>query len=281
MILSFPLSPPFARVCCILQKNKPTPKSRVSTQKWDYSGTGEYHKKIISRRTPHKLLLYKAILLSSLLNKNWLIAKPDADDVALLIRELKVVPVVAQLLVNRKIIDVEEARPLVDPDLSLLHDPFLMLGMRAAVDRILLAIEAKEKITLFCDYDVDGVTSAAFMTHFFRDLNVAVDTYLPDRHAEGYGINENAVRKIREGGSSLMITADCGITNVREVELAKQLGLDVIVSDHHQVGEAGARQGRSSVLNPHQTGMHVSLPFLKRCRHCVQTGDSGAQRIAS
>jgi single-stranded-DNA-specific exonuclease len=187
--------------------------------------------------------------LSSLLNKNWLLEKPDPDVVALLVRELKVLPVVARLLVNRKVTDVDEARQLVDPDLSRLHDPFLMLGMRQAVDRIVLAIESKEKITLFCDYDVDGVTSAAFMTHFFRDMDVDVDSYLPDRQLEGYGLNENAVRKIRESGSSLMITADCGITNVREVELAKQLGLDVIVSDHHQVGEAGAPRA-VAVLNP-------------------------------
>jgi single-stranded-DNA-specific exonuclease len=219
--------------------------------------------------------------LPSLLNKNWLIAKPDEDVVALLVRELKVLPVVACLLANRKVTDVDEARQLVDPDLSLLHDPFLMLGMRVAVDRIVLAIESKEKITLFCDYDVDGVTSAAFMTHFFRDLDVAVDYYLPDRHSEGYGLNENAVRKIREGGSSLMITADCGITNVREVELAGETTWPR--RDRQRSSSSGrSRRSQGGVgAQPASTRMHVSFPFFKRRRHCFQTGDSGAQRIAS
>ena len=123
------------------------------------------------------------------------------------------------------------------------------------------AIENEESITVFCDYDVDGVTSAAFLTHFFRDLNIPVSAYLPERQAEGYGLNEDAIRKISEQGSTLMITADCGITGVKEVALANDLGLDVIVSDHHQVGEEGLPNA-VAVLNPHRDECNYPFRFL-------------------
>jgi len=114
---------------------------------------------------------------------------------------------------------------------------------------------------LFCDYDVDGVTSAAFLTHFFRDIGVTVDYYLPERMKEGYGLNEDAVRSIRKEGASLMITADCGITAVREVELAHSLGLDVIITDHHQVGSEGLPKA-VAVLNPHRSNCDYPYRFL-------------------
>ena len=133
--------------------------------------------------------------------------------------------------------------------------------MEPAVERILKAIADKESIRLFCDYDVDGVTSAAFLTHFFRDLGIEVGYYLPERMKEGYGLNENAVRAIREQGASLMITADCGITAVKEVKLAHSIGLDVIVTDHHQVGADGLPPA-VAVLNPHRPDCAYPYRFL-------------------
>jgi len=197
----------------------------------------------------------------SLLHKTWHVLEPSPDLINALVKELGIPPLVAGLLVNRKVTTAESARYSLDRDLTKLHDPFLMTGMRKAVDRVVQAIEAKEKITVFCDYDVDGVSSAAFLIHFFRDLGVAIDYYLPERMAEGYGLNASAIRKIRTAGSALMITADCGITGNKEVELANSIGLDVIVTDHHQISADGLPDC-VAVLNPHQPGCEYPYRFL-------------------
>jgi single-stranded-DNA-specific exonuclease len=205
------------------------------------------------------ILINKYML--SLLNKKWCLPEPSLDTVSLLKKELKLPASVAVVLVNRGITSKESAKDLIEADLSRLHDPFLMQGMDEAVNRVIQALEQKEPITVFCDYDVDGVTSAAFLTHFFRDLNCNVEAYLPERKIEGYGLNAAAIRKIRDGGAGLMITADCGITGVKEVALANKIGLDVIITDHHQVGEEGLPMA-IAVLNPHRTDCQYPYQFL-------------------
>ena len=197
----------------------------------------------------------------SFLKKKWCLKEVSNDKAFALSKELNIPATVALLLINRGVMTSEEATLYLKSDLSLLHDPFLMAGMDEAVKRVIRAIKNEESITVFCDYDVDGVTSAAFLTHFFRDLNCPVSAYLPERQAEGYGLNSDAIRKIREQGASLMITADCGITGVKEVALAKKIGLDVIVTDHHQVGEEGLPQA-VSVLNPHREECSYPFRFL-------------------
>jgi single-stranded-DNA-specific exonuclease len=197
----------------------------------------------------------------SLLNKKWILRNPSLGKVNDIACALDIPPVVAQLLVNRKIETVEEANIYIKATLSSLHDPFLIKGMELAVERILRAIKNKESIRLFCDYDVDGVTSAAFLTHFFRDIGVSVGYYLPERMKEGYGLNEDAIKLIRKEGASLMITADCGITAVNEVELALSLGLDVIITDHHQVGSQGLPNA-VAVLNPQRSDCQYPYRFL-------------------
>ncbi len=197
----------------------------------------------------------------SLSSKRWLLRPPEPEREAALARELGVPSVVAALLINRQVTAKEEAEAFLSADLNRLHDPFLIRDMKEAAGRVVKAIESGETITVFCDYDVDGVTSAALLTHFFRDLGVGVSHYLPERMAEGYGLNEDAVRKIREAGSTLMITADCGITGHHEVRVAKSLGLDVIISDHHQVGEEGLPE-TVAVLNPHRADCGYPFRFL-------------------
>ena len=160
----------------------------------------------------------------SFLKKKWCLAEVYHDKALALGKELNIPTTVGVLLVNRGVMTAKEATLYLKSDLSQLHDPFLMAGMDKAVKRVIRAIQNKESITVFCDYDVDGVTSAAFLTHFFRDLGCPVTAYLPERQAEGYGLNSEAVRKIRDQGSSLMITADCGITGVKEVALANEIG---------------------------------------------------------
>ncbi len=197
----------------------------------------------------------------SLSNKKWCLAEPPAETVSLLERELQLPNAVAVLLVNRAVTSEQSAKDFMDADFTRLHDPFLMTGMQQAVERVIQAVEQKEAITVFCDYDVDGVTSAAFLTHFFRDLKCKVGFYFPERQSEGYGLNSAAIRKIRELGTRLMITADCGITGVKEVTLANEIGLDVIVTDHHQVGEEGLPPA-IAVLNPHRADCDYPYRFL-------------------
>ena len=197
----------------------------------------------------------------SLLNKKWCQAESALDTVSMLETELQLPKAIAALLANRGVTTKESAKDFLEADFARLHDPFLMNGMQQAVDRVIHAFEKKESITVFCDYDVDGVTSAAFLTHFFRDLNCPVEAYLPERQSEGYGLNSEAVRKIRESGANLMITADCGITGVKEVALANKIGLDVIVTDHHQVGEEGLPPA-VAVLNPHRADCNYPYRFL-------------------
>ena len=197
----------------------------------------------------------------SLLKKKWCLADISSERSSALAKELNIPFAVAVLLINRGVDNAEKANLYLKSDFSLLHDPFLMTGMDKAVERVIRAIESKESITVFCDYDVDGVTSAAFLTHFFRDLNCHVSAYLPEREEEGYGLNSDAVQKIRNQGANLMITADCGITGVKEVAFANELGLDVIVTDHHQVGDEGLPQA-VAVLNPHQAECDYPFRFL-------------------
>jgi single-stranded-DNA-specific exonuclease len=197
----------------------------------------------------------------SLSSKRWILSQADPERIDALARELGVPAVVAALLINRQVTTARDAEVFLNADLACLHDPFEIKDMDAAAARVVRAVENGETITVFCDYDVDGVTSAAFLTHFFRDLGVHVRHYLPERMAEGYGLNEDAVRKIRDGGSTLMITADCGITGHHEVRVAKTIGLDVIISDHHQVGEEGL-PGAVAVLNPHRPDCDYPFRFL-------------------
>ena len=197
----------------------------------------------------------------SLCNKKWILAKPPHDVCKRLSEAFDISPLLAQLLVNRNITTRESGQYLLQNDLQLAHDPFLMLGMDKAVRRIVTAIHNKESITLYGDYDVDGVTSTALMVHFFRDLGVHLEHYLPNRMEEGYGVNEAALEKIQARGGKLVITADCGITAVRQVKFAQSIGLDVIITDHHQVGEDGLPPALA-VLNPHQPGCTYPFKFL-------------------
>ncbi|PIQ96114.1 MAG: single-stranded-DNA-specific exonuclease RecJ, partial [Nitrospinae bacterium CG11_big_fil_rev_8_21_14_0_20_56_8] len=199
-------------------------------------------------------------MLSSL-QKRWRLADPPQETVDRLVRELNVTPTLARLLINRRVETADDARFFLENDLSRLHDPFLMKGMDAAAERVLRAIENREKITAFCDYDVDGVTSAAFLIHFFRDLGVEIDDYLPERLREGYGLNAQAIHEIHSRGTRLIITADCGITAVEEVRTARALGVDVIISDHHQVGPQGLPEA-VAVLNPHRSDCTYPYRFL-------------------
>lgn len=142
-------------------------------------------------------------------------------------------PTLHALLIQRGIASAEEARAFLNPSAAHLHDPFLLNDMRPAVDRIRQAFAENEPICVYGDYDVDGVSASSLLSDYLRSLGAAVEVYLPSRHSEGYGLNEASIRAIAER-SRLLITVDCGITSVELIELAKNLGLSCIVTDHHQ-----------------------------------------------
>ncbi len=165
--------------------------------------------------------------------------KPKASQAAIekLGKEINVNPILANMLINRGVESFEQAKDYFRPSLSLLHDPFLMKDMDAAVNRIEQAVLSQEKILVYGDYDVDGTTAVALMYSFLKGFYPHVDFYIPDRYKEGYGISERGVRFAAENGFSLIIALDCGIKAIDKVHLASELGVDFIICDHHTPGD--------------------------------------------
>ena len=186
-----------------------------------------------------------------MLSKRWEIAPANPRIEEKLAAALQIQPLAARLLVNRGITGIEAAREFLSPSLQRLHDPFLMRGMAEAVNRLIRSLQRQESIAIYGDYDVDGITATAVLSWFFRDIGVPVPYYLPHRMREGYGLNAEAVRKLADQGTRVLITVDCGITGHDEVQLARRLGMDVIVTDHHQVPPT--LPDAVAVLNPHQS----------------------------
>ncbi len=167
--------------------------------------------------------------------KVWRFPNSDFESSVKLASTLGISIFTARLLANRGIKDAAEARTYLYPAFDELHDPFKFADMGKAVDRINKAIARGEKICIYGDYDADGTTATALLLNTFRQLDAPADYYIPDRFEDGYGLSKCTVEKIHEKQNpKLLITVDCGITSVKEVELAKQLGMDVIVTDHHQ-----------------------------------------------
>ncbi len=165
--------------------------------------------------------------------KKWVMMYKDhrAEDVMKISKELSLPPVIATILMNR---GITEPDTFIHPTEQALLDPFLMKGMDKATKRIIEAMDKGEKIAIYGDYDVDGITSTAIMVRFLRSHKADVMYYIPDRLEEGYGINKGAIDKIAESGVTLLITVDCGITAVGEICYAKEKGIDTIITDHHE-----------------------------------------------
>jgi single-stranded-DNA-specific exonuclease len=165
----------------------------------------------------------------------WVVRKSDQQLVKTLVNELKITPLVASLLINRGLNTVDSARYFLFGK-EQFHDPFLLKGMDIAVNRIREAIERQEPILIFGDYDADGVSSTTVLMLTLRDLGANVQFYIPNRFTEGYGPNETAFRRASENGIKLIITVDTGISAINEAAIAKELGLDLIITDHHEPG---------------------------------------------
>ena len=169
--------------------------------------------------------------------KIWQYQNPDIETSLTLAAELGIPTLVARLLVNRGIKNVTEGKTYLYPTYADLHSPFKMADMDKAVERIRQAIKKGEQVCIYGDYDADGTTATALLVNAFRHIDYLVEYYIPDRYEEGYGLNKKAVKEISHNGCSLMITVDCGITSIDEVKLANELGMDVILTDHHQPPE--------------------------------------------
>ncbi|NPV26535.1 MAG: single-stranded-DNA-specific exonuclease RecJ [Firmicutes bacterium] len=181
-------------------------------------------------------------------DKIWLVYKPEYELTQRLARALGISPIVAQILINRGIKSVEDAKLFLGSDLRQLPLPWELNGVKEACQYILTAIRRGEKILVYGDYDVDGITSTTLLVTVLKRLGATVDYYIPDRLEEGYGLNLEALRTAKEAGTQVVITVDCGISSLAEAEYARQLGLTLLITDHHE--PPPKLPNASAVVNP-------------------------------
>ncbi|MFH0839282.1 MAG: single-stranded-DNA-specific exonuclease RecJ [Candidatus Omnitrophota bacterium] len=168
------------------------------------------------------------------MRKTWNVKTGDGEVTKALIKELSISPILATLLANRGITTAKEASVFLNSKLEDLHSPFLFKDMDKAVERIKRALTKNETVLIFGDYDVDGLTATALLATIFSQMGLTVYTYIPDRLQEGYGLSKKSVSFVKEKKISLVVTVDCGISSFSEVELLRQMDVDVIITDHHQ-----------------------------------------------
>ena len=195
------------------------------------------------------------------MTKRWRIQPHDAGRIAQLERAAGLSPVVAQLLVARGIYDAQTAAQFLDAKLVSLRDPELLPGIEAAAQRIHEAIAAKERIVIYGDYDADGMTSTSILYRCLTLLGAEVRYYVPSRLEEGYGLNVEALSKLSSDGVQLVVTVDCGIASIHEAAHAKQIGLPLIITDHHEMAEE--LPDAEAIVHPRLPGH--SYPFGGLC----------------
>ncbi len=171
------------------------------------------------------------------MNKKWQLYEINEEEVEKIENEYEINKLLATILVNRNIKEPKDIRLFLKPTRADFHDPYLIKDMEIAVQRIIKAINNKEKVTIYGDYDVDGITSITVLKSFLSDIGLECKSYIPDRLEEGYGLNKNAIDSILKKGCDLMITVDCGISGNEEIDYANSLGIETIVTDHHEPGD--------------------------------------------
>ena len=168
------------------------------------------------------------------MKKKWVFFETDEDKVDEISKKYKISKLLARVLVNRNITDEEDINIFLNPTRKDFHDPYIMPDMDKAVNRIEKAIKNKEKIIIYGDYDVDGITSITVLKRFLEERGLEVGYYVPNRLLEGYGLNKEAIKTIADEGYKLMITVDCGISGIEEIEYSNSLGIETIITDHHE-----------------------------------------------
>lgn len=181
----------------------------------------------------------------------WLISSTNKEYLHYLSSSASISPTIAQILVNRNIKTPEQVNDFLNPSLDNLHDPYLLPDMNKAVDRIQKAKKNNERVLVFGDYDVDGLSATALLLEALEQLGIHADFMIPNRLTEGYGLTPEAIESAAQKGISLLITVDCGISAVKEAKLARNSGLDLIITDHHQ--QTGPLPEALAVVNPHRT----------------------------
>ena len=182
------------------------------------------------------------------MKKKWEIYEPNQELVKEISDKHNISNLLAKVLINRNIVKDEEINVFLEPKRNNFNDPFLMLDMEKTVERIIKAIKNKEKTIIYGDYDVDGITSITVLKKFLNERGLDVEYYIPNRLEEGYGLNKEAVQQIAEKGYKLMITVDCGISGIEEVKLANELGIETIITDHHE--QLAELPEAFSIINP-------------------------------
>lgn len=170
------------------------------------------------------------------MNKKWGFYEVEEKDINEIVLKYGISPILARILANRGL-KKEEIEVFLNPTRNDFYDPFLLPDMEKAVDRIIKAIEMKERVVIYGDYDVDGITSVTVLKKYLKERGLDVGYYIPNRLEEGYGLNSEAISKIIDEKYTLMITVDCGISGVKEVEECNKSGIDTIITDHHEQGE--------------------------------------------
>ena len=186
---------------------------------------------------------------------------PNKETITHLIDCLGIDAIVAQLLAQRNITSFESAKAFFRPHIGQLHDPFLMQDMETAVSRLQQAIDQKETVMVYGDYDVDGTTSVSLLTHFLRSQGLNVTPYIPDRYAEGYGLSKKGIDTAKAANISFMIALDCGVKAIEQVAYANSLGVDLIICDHHTPGDV--LPNALAILDPKRSD--CAYPFKELC----------------
>jgi single-stranded-DNA-specific exonuclease len=214
--------------------------------------------------------------LSSPTTKTWRLLPHDRTAVERLSATLGVGPIVAQLLLNRGLGDAVQARRFLEASLNGLHPPELLPGVTEAAERILAAVHAGRRLCVYGDYDVDGVTGSAILLTGLKLLGAAADLYVPHRLEEGYGLNAEALRQIAATGVDMVVTVDCGIASLEEAAEAKRLGLELIVTDHHQYKET--LPDAAVLVHPRLPGTNYPFGYLSGAAVAFKLAWALAQR---
>ncbi len=180
----------------------------------------------------------------------WRLSEVDPAVQVRLSSELGLPPILSQILTSRDILEIDDAKRFLSPSLADLHNPFLMKDMRTGVNRLVRALRNRESIVVYGDYDADGITSVVILLKFLRLLDPSVSYHIPDRIGEGYSLNRAAIDRFKNRGVNLIVTVDCGISDLEEVAYAGSLGIDTIILDHHEV--PASLPAAVAVINPHR-----------------------------
>jgi single-stranded-DNA-specific exonuclease len=202
------------------------------------------------------------------MQKVWKVKKYDDEYIHMIMKKFNISKILAKLVVARGI-KLEDIEGFLYGTLEYIKDPYLIKDMEKFVERVKIAKKEKEKICIYGDYDVDGITSTVIMYKFLTNLGLEVSYYLPDRLTEGYGVNKGAIDNIKKTGATLVITVDCGIKSIEEVLYAKSIGVDFCITDHHECGEIIPEA--YCIINPKQKDdnsyfkMHAGVGVAFKC----------------